>query len=1641
MKKQYSLLGLILCIPFLAFSQLSGTKTIPGSYPSIASAIADLNSQGVGAGGVTFDIAAGYSETFTSSTDGLITTTTGSSIKPIVFRKSGTGSNPVIYPAYGQGYYDYILCIAGTDYLTIDGIDLIESPLNTDTDTQAEYGILFAKAEADSSGTQFCTIRNCMISLTRSNVNTVGIILRNWLGINPGYMLPSVNNSRKANSNNSIQGNIVKNCFTGIYMYGSAAVAPYETYDLYNDIGSVAGNTITNFGHNSGSCYGIYAQYENFLTIANNTISGNVPGGYCYGIELQVTANASLDLYNNTISIQYDGTGTFYGIRDYFGNTATNSNVVNIHHNTVTGCTAPNSNSIVSYMELGHGGPNTNIYNNVITNNQYGSPSKVSNAEVHYLYIGYYPTTLGVANIYDNQVTDNIRYQSPAGTGGITRYMRFGPQCQTLNVYGNLCDNNTSSITGTVYGIDCPSLTPVTKNIYNNSFTNLYQANGTTYCFSINDGYSWNIYRNRIVNIEGQGTSTVITGMYLGFTGGSGNVFVSNNMIGNLKAGMSGSTSAITGITAYIGPLSVKTGFYNNTVLIKAGSAGANFGTAGLYISKFIKAADLRNNIIVNTSTPNGTGKTVVLLTDSLNFGNLAMTSNNNNYYAGVPSSQNLIFTDGSTSSQTLLQYRSRFFPREYNSISENPPFISPNHPLDLHLNPAVATQCESGGVAVLNPVVIGDDFDGDPRYPNAGYPVNPLYPPASCDIGADEFAGIPDDQKAPFISYAPFANTAITGDRMLTATITDAHGVPTTGTGLPRLCWKINTGGTWTYVTGTHIAAGKYQFSFGGGTALNDTVYYFIVAQDSWGTPNVGAVPLSGAGGYSANPPAASVVPANPDKYVIVQPICGTFTVGSGGNYATLTAAITDINNKGLTCPVTLILTDNAYNSETYPISLNPNGGSSSVNTLTIRPASGKLPVFAGVSNASGIIRIDGFDYLTIDGSATGGTDKGITFYNASETNGAYTLGFFNKDMIKPATNITVKNCIIRARNTYTVTNYGIYGSPEGGGYENIVITGDSIYGGHTGILFTGNFNGVNQNNQFTNNVIGSTSEVKYVADKGIVLQYCDNTLISGNNIMGPVTGNNLPLQAGIHLQSGSTATKIHGNLIHDFYRNADDGSGAFGILYEGESHTVTEIINNVIYGIKSSGAAPGPSPNNCYGIYILSGGNIRILHNTIYLYGNVLSPSNMHDASSACLGIYRDGSITNNLEVRNNIMKNSQQGLYGGCPATGRAYGIMTMSTNPSNFSILDNNDYYIDGCNGKIGLMNYTGYGTMPDWQAVTGQELHSLQVDPVFVSPSLLIPTSALMNKAGAYIATVPADITGLLRTNPPDMGAYEFAYGMSAQTNNATGISNGNATLNGTLSPNMQTCWVWFDYGTTTAYGSTIAGNPVTVSGINSVSASAVITGLAAGTYHFRVRMVSLNNITVYGQDKTFPTIPDTLTVTGTAGGGSVSCHDALSVILVAGNGTTFAVESGSSATFIAGQKIRFLPGTIVHAGGYMNGYISTNGQFCNAMDNMVAVQPSETDVPMFFSPVHEKNQTVKIYPNPTSGEFYLSLSNFPESEKVSVQIINLTGSKMLDKFVSSNEIHRFSIMEMPVGIYFIKVTGGSTTNIEKLIKI
>lgn len=228
-----------------AFGQLTGTKSIPADYASLALFVADLNTQGVGAGGVTLNVPAGYTETLSAQ---LTITATGTAANPIIIQKSGAGSNPVFTSYTGtntptSASRDGMLCLSGTDYMTVDGLNFVESGSNTTETTCMEYAIGLFKIDG-TDGAQNNTIKNCVITLNRlGNTSWTGTGHNGSCGI---VMLNCANAANAAitttaasgsNSNNTFQSNTIQNVNAGIVFIGFAAPSPYTLGDQSNNIG------------------------------------------------------------------------------------------------------------------------------------------------------------------------------------------------------------------------------------------------------------------------------------------------------------------------------------------------------------------------------------------------------------------------------------------------------------------------------------------------------------------------------------------------------------------------------------------------------------------------------------------------------------------------------------------------------------------------------------------------------------------------------------------------------------------------------------------------------------------------------------------------------------------------------------------------------------------------------------------------------------------------------------------------------------------------------------------------------------------------------------------------------------------------------------------------------------------------------------------------------------------------------------------------------------------------------------------------------------------------------------------------------------------------------------------------------------
>lgn len=947
---------LTFCITFTllsSYAQINGTKNIPGNYSTLADAIADLNSQGVGEGGIVLNLLAGNPETapaggFVIGGAGSAVLTTSSSTQQIIIQ--GNGNTITASAAHTVGAInDAIFKLIGADWVTITGFTLVENSANTvtaaATNTMTEFGIaLFYVTTTD--GAQNNTISNNTIDLDRTYQNTFGIYSNSTHSSTAMTTVASASGAAGGNSGLTIIGNTITDVNLGIVVVGPTAAADFNEGLMIG--GSLAnGNNITNFGTTgtfsgyvnvSGTVNGILVRNtRNFVVSYNSVVSsdGGTTAGTLNGIQVPAfsaapTGTFTNSINNNSISLRSGiGSGAINGI-NVGGTSASSTSTININNNDFYnfGHTTGTASGTIIFITQGGTHLNQSISNNTFTNNTVnttGSVTFISNS--HSLPAG------GIKNVNGNSIVTG--FSKTGGGGTVTLFTDNGsdPSGTVNNTNNNNFSNITVTGATTIAGISNTNGGSPTKSVSGNTLANWAGGTSPITVITINwDGATATISGNMISNITNGGA---ITGISLG-SSGTGIVNVSENGINTLAGSGAGAVNGITvvggtirnvyknricnlentnagglvngllisagtTVTAYnniIGDLrapnlnaansligiSVTGGttvnLYYNTVYLNAVSEGALFGSSALSAST-TPTLDLRNNIFVNLSTPNGaTGYSSAYRRSSTTLTTYSANSNNNLFYAGTPGANNLIFFDGTNSDQTLTQFKTRVAPRDAASVSENPPFLSTTcGSADfLKINPAIATQIESGAVRITSPIAITTDYFGTIRAQETGYAGTGILP----DIGAHEGDFTALDLVPPAITYTPLANTAVTTARNLVVTVIDFSGVPTTAPGWPHLYWKKTGDAGYTAVAPSNVSGSNYTFSFGAGTTLGDVVEYYVVAQDNASPPNVGAFPSGGAGGFTANPPAAATPPTNPSSYQIVgSPLSGDYTVG----------------------------------------------------------------------------------------------------------------------------------------------------------------------------------------------------------------------------------------------------------------------------------------------------------------------------------------------------------------------------------------------------------------------------------------------------------------------------------------------------------------------------------------------------------------------------------------------------------------------------------------------------------------------------------------------------------------------------------------------------------------------------------------
>lgn len=159
----------------------------------------------------------------------------------------------------------------------------------------------------------------------------------------------------------------------------------------------------------------------------------------------------------------------------------------------------------------------------------------------------------------------------------------------------------------------------------------------------------------------------------------------------------------------------------------------------------------------------------------------------------------------------------------------------------------------------------------------------------------------------------------------------------------------------------------------------------------------------------------------------------------------------------------------------------------------------------------------------------------------------------------------------------------------------------------------------------------------------------------------------------------------------------------------------------------------------------------------------------------------------------------------------------------------------------------------YGTTEGYGSYTTTEDAGSGTSPIPVSATI----GSLAPGTTYYFRIVASSAIGEVFGGP--VGFTTEALPPEATTSVASEVQQTQAKLNGTVNPKGTDTHYYFQYGTTTGYGSSTASTDAG-SGMSSVPASATVTGLEPGvTYHYRI-VASSRGGTSYGGDRTV-TIP------------------------------------------------------------------------------------------------------------------------------------------------------------------------------------
>jgi len=367
-------------------------------------------------------------------------------------------------------------------------------------------------------------------------------------------------------------------------------------------------------------------------------------------------------------------------------------------------------------------------------------------------------------------------------------------------------------------------------------------------------------------------------------------------------------------------------------------------------------------------------------------------------------------------------------------------------------------------------------------------------------------------------------------------------------------------------------------------------------------------------------------------------------------GVYATITAAVADLNARGVSGPVRFLLTDATYPTETFPITVHVINSSvpTAASPVTIKPAEGVTASVSGASAGGAIFKVFNTNYVTIDGAnSAGGTTRDLAIENTSATSPI--VVWFGSSGTTPITNGAIRNCQIRNGATTSSAVVISDGTTAGnaGTFSDMEVRNNSIEKAYIGVYATGGTTPANGAGlTYADNQL-SASGANAIRLVGLYMQGVNGATVSGN-VIANLEGATAENDVGIWLASGTVNAAVSGNSVSSLGYTGTSSNAPIGInVTPGVAGANIDVAGNTVTAISTSGttAVRGIS---------LSGaatGNVVVQRN------NVTGVTNNSSSTYGAYGI--DVSGGNNQTIKNNFVSDVRFNMTG-APAFSTTFGV---------------------------------------------------------------------------------------------------------------------------------------------------------------------------------------------------------------------------------------------------------------------------------------------------------------------------------------------------------------------------------------------